>query len=55
LQHAEAELVLRAMQDFHAAGLTPTVYAYDGFQIKRPRSGAEQAALGAALALLVCS
>ena len=50
LQHAEAELVLRAMQDFHAAGLTPTVYAYDGFQIKRPRSAAEQAALGAALA-----
>jgi hypothetical protein len=49
LQTIEADLLLRVMQDFHKIGLTPTVYAYDGFQIRQPQSETEKVKLEAAL------
>ena len=38
LQDIEATLLLDIMRHFSSCGLHPTVYAYDGFQIKQPAS-----------------
>ena len=49
LQNIEADLLLKVMQTFHKKGLTPTVYAYDGFQIKKPNNEEDKLKLETAL------
>ena len=50
LQDIETTLLLEIMQHFTSIGLPPTVYAYDGFQVKRPGSAQQEKALEDALA-----
>ena len=50
LQGIEAQMIIRVMRHFSSAGLHPTVYAYDGFQIRRPETEDQQQQLEQALA-----
>ena len=50
LQDIEAQMIISVMQHFSSVGLHPTVYAYDGFQIRRPETEDQQQQLEQALA-----